>query len=142
MSGEAPSDRVPVPVAPHARNRRPDLSLPWWALAYAFVTTAGLAMLVWAILVLDALSYGVFQVLDVAAVGPPVVDRYSTAFAVAVAVNLGSTLALSRLALRTSAAAWPPVLAGLLVALVTGTVAACVLLLMLGIDPVDVVTAY
>lgn len=140
MSGTAPAAPAPVPAAAGSGNRRPGLALPWWALAYAFVTTAGLAMLAWAILVLDALTYGTVRVLDLATVDPPVADDYGAAFAVAVTANLVGTFVLSRLALRTSAASWPPALAGLLVATVSGAVAVCVLLLPLGIDPVDVVT--
>lgn len=139
MSGTAAQDPVPVAAAARSGNRRPGLSLPWWALAYAVVTTAALALLAWAILILDALTYGVSQVFGVT-VDSPVIDRYGGAFAAAVGVNLVGTLLLSRLALRTSAAAWPPAIAGALVAVAAGTVAACVLLLGLGINPVTVVT--
>ena len=139
MIGTAPHDPVRVPTGLPSGNRRPSLSLAWWALACAFVTTAGLAVIAWVLLVLDALTYGVSQVFAVT-VDPPFTDRYGGAFAVAVAVNLGGTLVLSRLALRTSAAGWPPALAGALVAIAAGAIAASVLLLMLGINPVTVVT--
>jgi hypothetical protein len=110
------------------------LSLPWWSVALATLTTVGLALLAFAILVLDAFTYGTVDVFDPGAIDPPIVDRYRLAFAVGAGINLFGAIALSRLALRTPAATWPPILAALPIALVTGAIAVVAMLATLGID--------
>ena len=117
------------------------LSLPWWSLALATLTSVGLALLALAFLLLDALTYGTAYVLDLGMLDPPTTDRYTLALAVAVGVNVFGAIGLSRLALRTPAATWPPILAALPIALVTGAVAVVALLTTLGIDPVSLLTA-
>ena len=111
------------------------LTLPWWSLAYAILTTAGLALLAWGIVVMQALGYGVAYILDTGPTVRPDADRYSLAFAVAVAVNLGGAVALSRLWLRTRPTTLPPAMAAVPVAVVSGGVAAFAMLAVLGIEP-------
>jgi hypothetical protein len=112
------------------------LSLPWWSLAIASLTTVFLAGLAFVLLVMHALTYGFTYVLDVGSVDDPDVGRYELALAVGIGTNVLGALALSRLAMRTRAAAWPPVLAALPIALVTGVVATTGMLAVLGFDPV------
>jgi hypothetical protein len=113
----------------------------WWALAFGAVTTAGLGILAWGILIAQALSYGVADVISPGAMKAPDGGRYGQAFVVGVAVNLSSSLALAWLAFRTPGRTWPPAAQGLAAALLAAVGAACALLLTLGINPVDFVAA-
>ena len=110
------------------------LSLPWWSLAIGVLTTAFLVGLAFALLVMHALTYGFTYVLDLGSVDGPDVGRYELALAVGIGTNVFGALGLSRLALRTRAAAWPRVLAALLIAVVTGALATAGMLAVLGID--------
>ncbi|WP_156022922.1 hypothetical protein [Terracoccus sp. 273MFTsu3.1] len=110
------------------------LSLPWWSLAIGVLTTVFLAGLAFALLVLHALTYGFTSVAGLGSIDEPDVDRYELALAVGIGANVFGALGLSRLALRTRAAAWPPVLAALPIALATGVVATTAMLAVLGID--------
>ena len=111
------------------------LSLPWWSLAIGVLTTAFLVGLAFVLLVMHSLTYGFTSVLDLGSVDDPDVDRYELALAVGIGTNVFGALGLSRLTLRTRAAAWPPVLTALLIAVVTGVVATTGMLAVLGIDP-------
>src|SRR6478735_1391189 len=85
------------------------LSLPWWSLAIGVLTTAFLVGLAVALLVMHALTYGFTSVAGLGSVDEPDVDRYELALAVGIGTNVFGALGLSRLALRTRAAAWPRV---------------------------------
>ncbi|CAN7181108.1 hypothetical protein LJR027_000316 [Terrabacter sp. LjRoot27] len=111
------------------------LSLPWWSLAIGALTTVFLAGLAFALLVMHSLTYGFTYVLEVGSIDHPELDRYEQALAIGVGTNVFGALGLSRLALRTRAATWPPVLAALPIALVTGVVATTGMLAVLGVDP-------
>lgn len=111
------------------------LSLPWWSLAIGALTTVFLAGLAFALLVMHSLTYGFTYVLEVGSIDHPELDRYELALAIGVGTNVFGALGLSRLALRTRAATWPPVLAALPIALVTGVVATTGMLAVLGVDP-------
>ena len=113
------------------------LSLPWWSVALATLTSVGLALVAFAVLVLDALTYGTIYVLDPGLADRPVTDRYGLALAIGVGTNVFGAIALSRLALRTPAASWPPILAALPIAFVTGSVAVVAMLATLGFDPLS-----
>ena len=73
--------------------------------------------------------------LGVGSVDDPVVGRYELALAVGIGIKVVGAMVLSRLALRTRAAAWPPVLAALPIGLVTGVAAAAGMFAVLGYDP-------
>lgn len=111
------------------------LSLPWWSLAIGALTTAFLAGLAFVLLVMHSLTYGFAYVLDLGSVDDPDIGRYELALAVGIGTNVFGALGLSRLTMRTRAAAWPPVLAALPIALVTGVVATTGMLAVLGFDP-------
>jgi hypothetical protein len=114
----------------------------WWTLVFGALTTAGLAVLTCALLVLHALGDGMAAVIapdaDVAA---PDTGRYGLAFGVGVIVQLATAWASTRLAARTAIRRWPSVAQCLCTALVAAAFGTCALLLTLGISPVDVVRA-
>ena len=93
------------------------------------------AHLAFVLLVMHSLTYGFAYVLDLGSVDDPDVGRYELALAVGIGTNVFGALGLSRLTMRTRAAAWPPVLAALPIALVTGVVATTGMLAVLGFDP-------
>lgn len=109
----------------------------WWALAFSAVTTLGLGILVWMILLSHALVYGVAAVISPEAVAAPEEGRYALAFAVGALANLVSAPALVSLARTGLHLKWTPVAQGLAAAVTAFVVAACALLLTLGINPVD-----
>jgi hypothetical protein len=111
------------------------LSLPWWSLAIGALTTAFLAGLAFVLLVMHSLTYVFAYVLDLGSVDDPDVGRYELALAVGIGTNVFGALGLSRLTVRTRAAAWPPVLAAVPIALVSGVVATAGMLAVLGFDP-------
>jgi hypothetical protein len=111
------------------------LTLPWWSLAYAILTTAALVLLAWGLVLVQAIGFGVAHAFDLGPVTAPDADRYALALAVAVAVNLGGSLGLSRLWLSAVEPAWPPAVAALPVVVVSGAVSAAAMLAVLGIDP-------
>jgi hypothetical protein len=113
----------------------------WWALAFSAVSTAALLALAWVLLIMHALGYGVAAVMASEAVTAPDGDRYGLAFAVAAIVNLASAATLAWLASRTPVRTWPPAAQGLAGALLAAVAAVCVLLLALGIRPVDFLAA-
>jgi hypothetical protein len=113
----------------------------WWALAFSAVSTAALLALAWALLIAHALGYGVAAVMAPEAVAAPDGDRYRVAFAIAAILNLAGAMTLAWLASRTPARTWPPAAQGLAGALFAAVAAACVLLLALGISPVDFLAA-
>ena len=114
----------------------------WWALAFAAVTTAGLALLGWALLIMHALSYGATALIGPGTIAAaPDAARYRQGFTVAVIVNLVSAPVLAWLVCHTPGRTWLPVLQGLAAAGLAAVAAGCALLLSLGIDPVDFVSA-
>ena len=119
--------------ATEAVESRWGLSLPWWSLAIGALTTVFLAGLAFVLLVMHSLTYGFTYVLDLGSVDEPDVGRYELALAVGIGTNVFGALGLSRLALRTRAAAWPPVLAALPIAVVTGSAATAGMLAVLGV---------
>ena len=114
----------------------------WWALALAAVTTAGLGLLAWGLLLMHAFIYGAAAVVGVELITAPDGTRYRLGFTIAVIVNLASAPVLARLACHTPARTWPAVLQGLAAALLSATAAGCALLVTVGINPVDFVTAH
>lgn len=85
-----------------------------------------------------ALAYSAFAVIGPKpGIAAPLVDRYLLAFEVAAVVNLAGAPALTCLALRTRARSWAPVALGLGAGLAAAMVAACTLLLMLGVNPAE-----
>src|SRR6478736_8233945 len=125
---------APMGAAESAEGRW-GLSLPWWSLAIGVLTTAFLVGLAFALLVMHALTYGFTSVAGLGSVDEPDVGRYELALAVGIGTNVFGALGLSRLTLRTRAAAWPPVLAAVPIALVSGVVATAGMLAVLGFDP-------
>lgn len=124
-----------------AKSRRNVVPV-WWALAFGGLTTLGLGVLAWGLLIMHALSYGVANVIaPETGLAAPEGSRYVLALAVGVIVNLAGGPTLIWLAIRTPARAWPPVVLGLCTALLAAVVATCALLLTLGINPVDFVHA-
>jgi len=114
----------------------------WWVLVFGGLTTAGLGVFTWVLLVMHALGYGVAAVIaPETEVAAPDGGRYGLAFVVGVIVNLAAAAALTRLASHTAIRTWPPVAQGLGTALVAATVASCALLLTLGISPVGFLLA-
>src|SRR6478752_8768589 len=125
---------APMGAAESAEGRW-GLSLPWWSLAIGVLTTAFLVGLALALLVTHALTFGFTSVAGLGSVDGPDVGRYELALAVGIGTNVFGALGLSRLTLRTRAAAWPPVLAAVPIALVSGVVATAGMLAVLGFDP-------
>jgi len=121
---------------------RPPVGPVWWVLVFGGLTTAGLGVFTWVLLVMHALGYGVAAVFaPETEVAAPDGGRYGLAFVVGVIVNLAAAAALTRLASHTAIRTWPPVAQGLGTALVAATVASCALLLTLGISPVGFLLA-
>lgn len=112
-----------------------------WAVGLSVVTTAGLGMLTWMLGIMDVLTYGAIAIVAQESVTAPEPDRYRLAFAVGAVVNLTGAPVLAWVASRTPARAWPPFAQGLVGALAASVVAACALLLMLGISPIDFLSA-
>ena len=113
----------------------------WWALGFAAVTTAGLGLLAWGLLVLDVLIYGTADVIGPETITAPDGARYRLGFTLAVAVNLATAAGLAGLACHTPGRTWPPAFQGLAAALLATVAAGCALLVAIGINPVDFVTA-
>lgn len=113
----------------------------WWALVFAVVTTAGLGLLAWGLLVMHALTYGAAAVIGPETITAPGGARYRLGFTVGVAVNFATAAGLARLACHTPGRTWPPALQGLAAALLAAVAASCALLVTIGINPVDFVTA-
>jgi hypothetical protein len=112
----------------------------WWALGFSVVTTVGLGVLVWGILIVDLIGYGAAAVMMPETTPTAPEDApYGLAFAVGVVVNVVCASALARLAFRTPVRTWPPAVQGLAAALTAGLTAVCALLLTLGINPVGFV---
>ncbi len=116
------------------------LSLPWWSLALSALATVWLAVVAFVVLALHVITYGMSYALDLGSVDEPVVAGYELALAVGIGINVFGALALSRLALRTRAATWPPVLAAVPIAMFTGVTATVAMLAALGVDPLLLIT--
>ena len=109
-------------------------------MGFGALTTLGLVALTWALLIMHALAYGAFAVIEPQTrITAPQSNRYLLALAVGVVVNLAGGPALIWLAGRTRARHGPPVVLGLAAALVAAVAAACALLLMLGVNPIELV---
>jgi hypothetical protein len=74
-------------------------------------------------------------------IAAPDAARYRQGFTLAVIVNLVSAPVLARLVCHTPGRTWLPVLQGLAAAGLAAVAAGCALLLSLGIDPVNFVSA-
>ena len=121
---------------------RPPIGPSWWALAFGGLTTAGLGVFAWALLLMHALGYGVAAVIaPETALAAPDGGRYGLAFGIGVIVNLATAAAMTRLASHTAIRTWPPIAQGLGTALIAAAVASCALLLTLDINPVDFLLA-
>lgn len=110
----------------------------WWTLGLVVVTSVGLAALDWAVLVLHGLTYGIVRVIGTSEVSPPDTNRYGWALAVGVLVDVVGAAATLSLLWRTTARHWPSWTTALLAAAFGGVAAASALLLVLGINPIDV----
>jgi hypothetical protein len=112
-----------------------------WALVFAAVTTAGLGLLAWGLLVMHALFYGAGAVIGPEAITAPDGARYRVGFTVAVVVNLATAAGVARLACHTPGGTWPTALQGLAAALLAAVAAGCALLVTVGMNPVDFAVA-
>ena len=109
-----------------------------WAVGFTAVTVIGLAGVSAGILLLQGLLFGVAEVFFPASAGPPTSgDTVRRAFVLAAGCAVVVTAGVARLNEATVVRRWPPVLQGLLAATVGAPVSLVVLLLGLGIDPVD-----
>lgn len=112
-----------------------------WALAFAGITVLGLAVLGVGLFMMHGLVYGFSTVLTPAIspteIAPPDEDMYGWAFILAAGVAVVLTAGVARLGERTAARLWSPVLQGLVAAAMAAVPSLVVLLLLLGIDPVD-----
>lgn len=132
-AGAWPDDRRPAPA-------RSAYQPVWWALVFAAVTTVGLGLLAWGLLVMHALTYGTATVIGPEAITAPDGARYRLGILVALAVNLATAAGLAGLVGHTPGRSWPPALQGLAAALVAAVAAGCALLVVVGINPVDFAT--
>ena len=123
---------------PPPQGERLPVSTVWWALAFTLATTVALAALDYAVLVVHGLVYGITEVMDRDHIPPPDLDRYWWALAVGVAVLLICTAGMLWLLARTAARHWPAWATSILATAVAAVVGASGLLLVLGINPVDV----
>ena len=127
-------------MAPESRRSHGLLVPVWWSLGFGGLTTLGLGVLAWGLLIAHALMYGTIEVIGLSkGITAPESNRYLLAFAVGAVVNLAGAPALIWLAVRTRVRSWPPVVLGLAAALVAAVAAACALLLVLGLNPVEFV---
>lgn len=109
----------------------------WWALGLAVLTTVGLGLLTWGLIILDLLAYGMLEVMSPGAgVEPHAPSRFGLALAGGAVVNIVGAPALAVTLGRTPARAWPSVLRGLVAALLAAGAGLFTLLLVLGVDPV------
>ena len=121
---------------------RPTLASVWWTLALLLLTTAGLGLLAWALLVTHGMAYAALEVLRPRErVVAPHLDDYVRALLVAVTTNVAVALALVWLARRTRARRWHPIAVGVLAAVIAVVLAGGTLLLLLGISPIAFVLA-
>ena len=127
---------VTLPAQPHSRSEPVG-----WALVFGVITSLGLAVLTVGLLLMDALAYGFITVLATGASAAPDDGRYGLALVLGVVVSMVGAPALAWVGFGASSRTWPPVVQGLGAAVCAGVVAACALLLTLGIDPVDFVAA-
>ena len=121
---------------------------PWgavgWAVLFAALTSVGLAALAWFLVTMDvlvALGLGLVASSDTR-FGPgevPTLDGYGWALVIGIVVNVVGAAAIALLVRRSVARSWPAWVTGLVSAGVAVLVAGSVLLLTLGISPVDVV---
>jgi len=114
-----------------------------WALGFAGVIVIGLAVLSVGLFMMDGLAYGFTTVLSPETeLAPPDAAMYGQAFVLAAGLAVVATAGVARLGEGTAARRWPPVLQGLVAAAVAASASLSVLLLRLGIDPVDFLTAW
>lgn len=127
-------------MAPGSPRSRRTVVPVWWSLGFSGLTTLGLGVLTWGLLIAHALMYGTLEVIGpTKGITAPEGNRYLLAFVVAAFVNLVGAPALIWLVVRTGVRSWPPVVLGLGAALVAAVAGACALLLMLGLNPVEFV---
>ncbi|MEW1952393.1 hypothetical protein [Terrabacter sp. NPDC080008] len=109
----------------------------WWATGFVLLTLVGLGALAWAALLMHAMLYGTFQVMDPGSVAAPEPGRYARALVVGCLVDVAGTAAMLRLLLRSTDRRWPAWASALLAAAVGGVVAASTLLLVVGVSPLS-----
>ena len=108
-----------------------------WALGLGVLATAGLAVLAWALLVLDAIGYGGFLVLSPEShVPPPDEHRYVAALATGACLTLVGGPALAWVVARGPGGTWGAALVGIGAGVLAAVAGASALMLVLGIDPV------
>lgn len=130
-------------MVPKSATPRRTMRPVWWSLGFGGLTTLALGALTWALLIMHALVYGTFAVIEPhTRITTPQVSRYQLAFEVGAVVTLAGGPALVCLAVRTRARSWPPPILGLTAALIAAAAAACTLLLMLGFNPVEFVQVF
>lgn len=114
-----------------------------WALGLTGITLLVLVVLSVGLFLMLALAYGSATALVPAAgIASPDARRFRWAFLLASAVAVVGAAVVARLADATPSRRWPPVLQGLIAAGVAAFASVVVLLLGLGIDPVDFLAAW
>ncbi|HEU4515334.1 MAG TPA: hypothetical protein VFR87_19665 [Nocardioidaceae bacterium] len=125
MTATQPSVREPTPWSALA-----------WALTLTLVATVLLGVLTHMVFLVDALAYGVAEVISPEAdLEAPDLAHYVTAFAVSSVLAVGGGLLLTLALGRTTAAGWPSPARGLAAGAASTVAAALALLLMIGINP-------
>jgi hypothetical protein len=140
MSSTVPEPPPALPAGPAGSARRaasPTGPAVAWALGVGLLATAGLALLAWGLLVLDAFAYGVARGFGPEAGGdPPDELRYATALATGACVILLGGPLLAWWAARGRSRTWHAVLVGIGAGLLAAAAGASAFLLVLGVDPV------
>jgi len=123
-----------VPVT----SAKSDYRAVWWALGFTVPVVIALAALAVGIFLTITTVYGVGVVMfpgtDLTAPGG---TEFRIALAASTLVAVLGSVGLALLGRYEPVAGWHPALVGLLAALLAGLVAACVLLLALGINPLS-----
>lgn len=109
----------------------------WWTAGFVVLTTTGLGLLTWGLLIMHAMTFGTFEVLQPqAGVIAPKLDNYVRAFFVGATVNVAVAFGLVWLAHKTRARGWHPITVAVMAILAGAVVSSSASLIMLGINPV------
>ena len=130
------SSSLVVPTQP-----RPRSEAVGWALVFGVLTSLALALLALALLVMNAMAYGVALVFGPDLPASPENSRYLLALVFGVVVSMAGAPAVAWLGFGPSSRTWPPMALGLAAATAAAVVALCALLVTLGNSPVDFVSA-
>ena len=109
----------------------------WWTAGFVILTTTGLGLLTWGLLIMHAMTYGTFEVLrPQAGVIAPEFDNYVRAFLVGVTVNVGVAFGTVWLANKTRARGWHPITVAVIAGVAGAVASSSASLMMLSINPV------